>query len=117
MQLKIIVHHFRSGIPWPVKNEARMHIKSNMSPYSSSLDDISKFPETATALGIKLDDKNNLILTAPFGISDVVNLEVKPTPFFTENKDRVEIYEDRIAKKNWKSTWSNLTIHHINNSY
>ncbi len=52
-----------------------------MTPYSSSLDVISKFPETATALGIKLDDKNNLILTAPFGISDVVNLEVKPTSF------------------------------------
>ena len=36
---------------------------------------------------------------------------------FTENKDRVEIYEDRIEKKNRKSNWSNLTIHHINNSY
>ncbi len=73
------------NIPWSVKNEARMHINSNMPPYSSSVDAISKFPETATALGVKLDENENIILTAPCGISDVVNLEVKPTPFFTED--------------------------------
>jgi hypothetical protein len=43
------------NVPWSVKNEARMHIINNMSPYSSSVDAISKFPETATALGLKLN--------------------------------------------------------------
>lgn len=105
------------NIPWSVKNEARMHIRSNMPPYSSSVDAISKFPETATALGVKLDDKNNVLLIAPCGISDVVSLEVKPTPFFTKTKERVEIYQDRITKKNWKSTWINLKIYPINGSY
>jgi uncharacterized protein len=100
--------------PWSVKNEARMHIKSNMPPYTSSVDAISKFPETATALGVKLDEKDNVILTAPCGISDVVNLKVKPTPFFTQTKERVEIYEDRITKKNWILIWNNLDVHHIN---
>nr|WP_263327038.1 nucleotidyltransferase family protein [Neobacillus sp. Marseille-Q6967] len=103
--------------PWSVKNEARMHIKSNMPPYSSSFDAISKFPETATALGVKLDEKDNVILTAPYGIGDVVNLEVKPTPFFTQTRERVEIYENRISKKNWKSKWINLKMYHINISY
>jgi uncharacterized protein len=105
------------NIPWSVKNEARMHIKSNMPPYSSSVDAISKFPETATALGVKLDVRENVKLTAPCGISDVINLEVKPTLFFTETKERIEIYEDRITKKNWKSTWNNLKVYHINHSY
>jgi uncharacterized protein len=91
-----------------------MHIKSNMPPYSSSVDAISKFPETATALGVKLDEKDNVILTAPYGISDVVNLEVKPTPFFTKTKERAEIYENRIAKKNWESIWYKLNVYHIN---
>jgi uncharacterized protein len=103
------------NIPWSVKNEARMHIKSNMPPYSSSVDAISKFPETATALGIKLDEKDNVILTAPYGIGEVVNLIVKLTPYFTKTKERVKIYEDRITKKNWNSTWSNLKIYHIYN--
>ncbi|WP_404826679.1 nucleotidyltransferase family protein [Peribacillus frigoritolerans] len=101
------------NIPWSVKNEARMHVKSNMPPYSSSVDAISKFPETATALGVKLDENDNVILTAPCGTHDVINLEVKPTPYFKETKERVEIYEDRITKKNWKSTWKKLKVNHI----
>lgn len=101
------------NIPWSVKNEARMHIKSNMPPYSSSVDAISKFPETATALGVKLDEREYVKLTAPCGISDSINLEVKPTLFFTETKERVEIYEARITKKNWTATWNNLKVHHI----
>lgn len=93
-----------------------MHVKSNMPPYSSSVDAISKFPETATALGVKLDENDNVILTAPCGIHDVINLEVKPTPYFKETKERVEIYEDRITKKNWKSTWKKLKVNHIKTS-
>lgn len=104
-------------VPWSVKNEARMHIKSNMPPYSSSVDAISKFPETATALGVKLDERENVKLIAPCGISDVINLEVKPTLFFRETKERVEIYEARIIKKNWKSIWNNLKVHYITHSY
>lgn len=104
------------NIPWSIKNEARMHIKSNMAPYSSSVDAISKFPETATALGVKLDENDSVILTAPCGIHDVVHLQVRPTAFFTETKERVEIYEERLAKKNWQSTWSKLKVFHIHSS-
>lgn len=105
------------NIPWSVKNEARMHIRNNVVPYTSSIDAISKFPETATALGVKLDDYDcdNVILTAPCGIHDVVNLEVKPTPFITELKERAAIYDERILNKNWKSTWRKLKIYHIDN--
>lgn len=103
--------------PWSVKNEARMQIKSNLPPYNSSVDAISKFPETATALGVKLDEEDNVILTAPLGIDDVVNLVVKPTPFFTETKERGLIYEERVKKKNWKSIWSKLIEYHIDSSY
>ncbi|NRD80123.1 nucleotidyltransferase family protein [Bacillus sp. BRMEA1] len=97
-------------IPWSVKNEARMHIKNNIPPYLSSIDAISKFPETATALGVKLGERDELILAAPVGIMDLVNLEIKPTPFFTEAKGMMKIYEERIAKKNWKSIWNKLKI-------
>ncbi|KYD04105.1 hypothetical protein B4102_3325 [Heyndrickxia sporothermodurans] len=74
-KLKLLVPQ----IPWSVKNQARMHIKNNMSPYSSSVDGISKFPETVTSLGVKLDEKENLLLTAPWGIVDVVNLVCIPS--------------------------------------
>ncbi|ADU28890.1 nucleotidyltransferase family protein [Evansella cellulosilytica] len=100
-------------VPWSVKNEARMHKVNNLPPYTSSVDAISKFPETATALGVKLDKKGNVILTAPCGIQDVINLEVKPTTFFTMTEERAAIYNDRIAKKNWRSLWPKVKVHYI----
>lgn len=102
------------SIPWSVKNQARMHMKNKTFPFASSVDAISKFPETATALGVKLDEQNNLIVAAPCGIRDLIQLEVKPTPFFIEDKERMKIYQERLIKKNWKSTWSKLTVFHIN---
>ncbi len=101
------------NIPWSVKNEARMHTINNFSPYTSSQDAISKFPETATALGIKLDHENKLFLIAPYGLDDVINLEVKPTPHFRESKELAVIYKDRISKKNWKSIWHKIEVRDI----
>jgi uncharacterized protein len=100
-------------IPWSVKNEARMHVINHIPPYTSSEDAISKFPETATALGVKLDKGNQLVLTAPCGIEDVLSLELKPTPYFTKTKERAAIYEERIRKKNWKGIWDRIRVHHI----
>ncbi|MFD1739234.1 nucleotidyltransferase family protein [Bacillus salitolerans] len=100
-------------IPWSVKNEARMHVINDLPPYTSSEDAISKFPETATALGVKIDKDKNLIITAPCGIEDVINLELKPTPYFKEKQKLAAIYEERILKKNWKSVWHKIKVHHI----
>ncbi|NKX10738.1 nucleotidyltransferase family protein [Bacillus cereus] len=97
-------------IPWSVKNQARMHVVNNMPPYSSSVDAISKFPETATALGVTLDELNNVILTAPCGIEDVLSLQVRPTAHFLEAKERLHMYKNRVIKKNWQSKWPNITI-------
>ena len=95
-------------IPWSVKNQARMHVVNNMPPYSSSVNAISKFPETATALGVTLDELNNVILTAPCGIEDVLSLQVKPTAHFLESKERLHMYKNRVIKKNWQSKWPNI---------
>jgi uncharacterized protein len=102
------------SIPWSVKNQARMHIINDLPPYTSSEDAISRFPETVTALGVKLDKENNLVLTAPWGLEDVINLEVKPTPYFTETKELAAIYEERMIKKNWKSIWHKIKVHQLN---
>lgn len=88
-----------------------MHIINNLPPYTSSEDAISKFPETATALGIKLDKENNLVLTCPYGIDDVINLKVKPTPYFKETKELASIYENRIKTKNWQTIWHKIKVY------
>ncbi|KQL52624.1 hypothetical protein AN964_03140 [Heyndrickxia shackletonii] len=112
-RLEESLRHLHPNVPWSVKNEARMHVKNNIPPYSSSVDAISKFPETATALGLKLDEEDQLILTAPCGLEDVLHLKVKPSPYFMEERERESIYEERIIKKNWKSIWNKINITYI----
>ncbi|MGG3564340.1 nucleotidyltransferase family protein [Neobacillus rhizosphaerae] len=100
----------KPDIPWSVKNEARMHIRNKLLPYTSSVDAISKFPETATALGVKIDENEHVILTAPWGIIDVIQFKVRPTPFFTKTEERMKLYEERVQKKNWKATWNRIEV-------
>lgn len=102
--------HLQPHLPWSVKNQARMHIVNRIPPYESSIDAISKFPETATALGVKLNDHGKVVLAAPHGIEDVVNCQVKPTPYFTQSEEQMEIYKDRVIKKNWKARWDKLEV-------
>ncbi|WP_053375658.1 nucleotidyltransferase family protein [Paenibacillus sp. FJAT-27812] len=97
-------------VPWSVKNEARMHLIDHALPYTSSVDAISKFPETATALGLTLNHHNNVILAAPCGIDDVIHMEVKPTPFFAGSNEKMKHYESRIANKNWQQIWPLVRI-------
>lgn len=101
---------FDPTIPWSVKNEARMHLVNDISPYASAVDAMSKFPETATALGLSLDSDNNVILSAPCGVDDVLNLQVKPTLYFAASEQRMRIYKQRITDKNWKRTWHMLDV-------
>ncbi|TKD69400.1 nucleotidyltransferase family protein [Pseudalkalibacillus hwajinpoensis] len=112
-ELEAELRRILPDIPWSVKNEARMHVINDIPPYTSAEDAISKFPETATALGVKVDKNNELILTAPCGLDDVLNLKLKPTPYFKDTKERAAIYEERIIKKNWESIWHKIKVHHI----
>ncbi|WP_236015732.1 nucleotidyltransferase family protein [Planococcus soli] len=108
-----MLNNLTSGIPWSVKNQARMHLRNHVAPYTSSVDAMTKFPETATALGVKLDQQHKLVLSAPHGIEDLIGLEVRPTPFFMLTQNRMQAYHKRIENKEWKAHWPKLTITHL----
>jgi uncharacterized protein len=111
-ELEEILKSEQPDIPWSVKNQARMHVINNIPPYTSSVDAISKFPETVTALGIRLEENGQLILTAPCGIEDVIHLEVKPTPYFKETEELRQIYKHRVRTKKWESRWTKVKINY-----
>ena len=98
------------GIPWSVKNQARMHKVNDLKPYRSSTDAMSMFPETATALGLSLREDGEVILSAPHGLEDVLELVVRPTPYFAANPHLWPVYEKRITRKNWQSIWTGLRV-------
>ena len=104
-QLEKILHDMMPTIPWSVKNQARMHLRNNLDPYSSAVDAIEKFPETVTALGVQLDKEDQVHLTAPHGVEDVINMIVHPTPFFKKTEALMDIYLERIRAKNWHKYW------------
>ncbi|MBY6037650.1 nucleotidyltransferase family protein [Fictibacillus nanhaiensis] len=104
------LHTCMPNLPWSVKNEARMHIVNGFEPYTSAVDAISKFPETATALGVKLNEEDKVILAAPCGIEDVLNMVVKPTEVFMETEERMKHFRNRLKKKNWMTTWDKVRV-------
>lgn len=109
-EYELHLNRLAPNLPWSVKNQARMHQRNHVQPYHSSVDAISKFPETATSIGVRLDEGGELRIAAPHGMNDLVKLKVNPTPFFKESNERMEIYRTRIKQKNWQRTWNQLTI-------
>ncbi|WP_342563959.1 nucleotidyltransferase family protein [Paenibacillus sp. FSL R7-0345] len=99
-----------SSVPWSVKNQARMHVINGLAPYTSSTDGMAHFPETATALGLALTPQDGLRLSAPHGIRDAIGLVVRPSPFFTATPQLQSVYEQRVAKKNWRAVWPLLQV-------
>ena len=96
---------------WELKNQAYMHQHSpHTEPYVNSCDAMSKYPERCTAIGLRLQVDATLELFAPYGLEEILNFQVSPTPHFLENDDRMKLYQQRLSKKNWQVKWKNLTF-------
>ncbi len=96
-----------TGIPWEVVNECYAHKWNDLPPYTSTGDAISQWPETVTAVGVTLDNNQELTLIAPYGISDLVNFVVRRSPKY---KGSIEKIKERVVAKKWQEKWPNLTI-------
>lgn len=85
---------------WELKNQKDMHGHSpHTLPYTSSKDAISKYPERCTAIGARLDEEGQLEVFLPYGLEDILNFVVRPTPHFKADKDRMALYQKRLAEK------------------
>lgn len=95
------------NIRWSTKNQARMHSINGEEPYTSLDDAIQRWPETATAMVVRLNDDGTLEFRAPFGFDDLLRLVVTNTPAFASRQD---IIRDRVTKKRWLETWPRLRL-------
>lgn len=95
---------------WEVKNQAFMHQHSpHTAPYQSSCDAISKYPERCTAIAVRLLE-DDLEIFAPYGLEDIVNFMVRPTPHFIVHPERLALYRQRVSSKNWTDKWPQLQV-------
>jgi uncharacterized protein len=95
--------------PWSVKNKGRMHLKSGFTPFTSSYDGVAHFPETPTSIAVRLCN-GKIEVMAPYGLQDLFEMKVRPTPFFQKNSEFYSIYVERIKKKKWDEIWKSLSI-------
>ncbi|NMH88920.1 nucleotidyltransferase family protein [Flavivirga sp. Y03] len=105
LQIENKLKNFYPNLNWSVKNQSRMHIRNGHKPYANCNEAISFWPETATSIAVRLNSKNKIEYLAPYGLEDLFNLLVLPTPGFD-----LTTYNTRIEKKQWKEKWNKLEI-------
>ena len=68
------------GVPWEAKNQAAVHrwyprvFGFEVEPLASTEDGIATWPETATAVAVRLEPDDRLRVVAPCGLGDLLGL-------------------------------------------
>jgi hypothetical protein len=100
------LRHDTANPLWSVKNQARMHVRNGAEPYLSVQDAMRRWPETVTAVGVRLEEDDRLTVIGPHGLDDIFEFRVRKSPLF----DDAAYYRHRVSSKNWKQLWPKLTI-------
>jgi uncharacterized protein len=93
---------------WRVRNQARMHTVNGLDPFASTKDGIGHWSETATCIGVRLEEGKPRFLFC-YGSADLFELIARPAPFMI-GTDLMKIFHDRIENKKWRELWPDLRI-------
>ena len=94
------------GVPWEVRNQARMHLKTGLPPYCDTEDGLRNFAETPTAVGVRLSG-GQLDILAPHGLDDLFGMVARPV--FTR-EPMIGFYRARMTAKRWPATWPKVRL-------
>ncbi|MFA5123257.1 nucleotidyltransferase family protein [Zavarzinia sp.] len=103
---EVLLAEVSAGVAWSVKNQARMHVRNGDQPYASALDAMRHWPETATAVAVRLTGDGRIAVAAPFGLDDLFALRLVPTPAFAGA--RRAVIEARAKDKAWRRRYPEL---------
>jgi uncharacterized protein len=101
-----------SDIPWDVKNQAAVHLwypqafGVEVQPLASSADGVATWPETATAVAVRLCADETIETVAPHGLEDLFGLICRHNP----RRVTVAEYHRRIQAKAMAGRWPGLQI-------
>jgi hypothetical protein len=100
------------GAPWEARNQAAVHLwfpekfGYEVEPFTSTADAVASWPETATAVAVRLESDDSLTVVAPCGLEDLLGLVHRRNP----KRVTVEEYERRLAEKRIAERWPQTTI-------
>ena len=103
-----ILHDTMPGLPWSVKNQARMHHRNGDAPYASAADAMRYWPEMATAVAVRIAPSGPVEVNGPLGLDDLFGLKLRPTPPF--RTDKLPIFLDRVSSKCWMDRYPKLSL-------
>ncbi len=95
------------GLPWSVRNQARMHLRNGDRPYRSTAEAIRHWLETPTAVAVRLGDGRPGLL-APLGLDDLLDLVLRPMPYAQAH--RTAAFRKRLETKSWLKIWPQLRL-------
>ena len=102
---------FRSDVE--VRNQARVHIwhpakfGGSYAALTHTDEALTRFVAPCFAVGVRLEDNDEITVAAPFGLDDVFNLTIRPTPHRPLANDWDRIIEKANAR------WPELNIVHV----
>jgi HAD superfamily phosphoserine phosphatase-like hydrolase len=100
------------AVPWEVTNQAGVHLwyerefGTAISPIRSIEDAVSRWPETATAVAVKLLNDDRLDVVAPFGLDDLLQMVLRRNP----KQVTREYFRRRVQSKKIRQTWPKVTV-------
>lgn len=97
----------KPDVPWSAKNQARMHLRNKTKAALSTEDAMRFWLETPTAVAARIDAKDKITILAPFGLDDLFQMIIRPTPAALSKVDQ---FESRLDRKDWRQKWPDLKV-------
>jgi uncharacterized protein len=100
------------AVRWDAKNQAAVHLWYErrfgcaVSPLHSTADGVATWPETATAVAVRLDRESRLEILAPCGLADLLDGVCRRNP----RRVTVAEYRRRIGAKRIHERWPRIRI-------
>lgn len=105
LQHEDALHNMMPSLNWQVRNQVLMHVRNGDAPYMSSEDAMRFWPEKETAVGIRKMNEFQYECIAPLGLTSLFNLSLTHNPMSDK-----QLFEQRVATKNWLQLWPKLHI-------
>jgi hypothetical protein len=102
----------RPEVDWEVTNQATIHIWHrrtqglSIAPHRSVADGLATWPETATAVGLRLTSQGEMEVLAPLGLADLFALRLRHNAALTPP----ELFWKRVEAKQWRQRWPELEV-------
>lgn len=94
-------------VQWQVRNQARMHLRNDVAAYTSAIDAVRRFPETATCLAVSLNQSGEIVWEVETGLLDAWALRLRHN---LHSGLPQHIATQRIHSKQWQAHWPRLQI-------